>query len=116
MWKGENVHFFREREGNVLFGGRNVFLAGEKRVKSLVEREKCSFFQRDRGIFSVLERWGGRKVPLSLERNRECFLGKEEGMFSWKGRGNVFLERKRECFLGKEEGMFSCKGRGEVFL
>ncbi len=44
---GEGEMFiFSEREGNVLLVGvRNVFLAGEKRVKSLVEMEKCSFFQ-----------------------------------------------------------------------
>jgi hypothetical protein len=46
--RGSNVPFL-DREWNALFGGRNVFLAGEKRVKFLVEREKCSFFQRAAG-------------------------------------------------------------------
>jgi hypothetical protein len=60
---GEGELFiFSGKEGKVLLAGlRNVSLAGEKRVKSLVEREKCSFFQRDRGIFSVLERGGREK-------------------------------------------------------
>jgi hypothetical protein len=57
------MFLFSEREGNVLLvGGRNVFLAGEKRVKFLVEREECSFFsERSRNILRAREGGEGER-------------------------------------------------------
>jgi hypothetical protein len=92
----EKCLIFSERVGNgLLVGGRNFFLAGEKRVRSLVEREKCSFFQRDQGMFS----WRGM-IP-RMEREKGSFFQRDRGMFS-------LLQRRGG-------GMIPCGG-GERFL
>ncbi len=87
----EECFLLSGKEGKVLFAGvRNVSLAGDKRVRSLVEMEKCSFFQREKGMFSFLRE--DSKIPrgegemfLFSERSRNILrareLGREKGSF-----------------------------------